>query len=480
MDLGDWLARRSMRRTCCVALFALASVAAGCVRYEAKPLAPQRSADEFGARRLDSPELRDKMSRLLPSPPSPWPPPAWDRGQLLAVALADNPELAVARVEVQSARSREITAAEMPNPDLTLESEYARHDPHPWLYGIGLSWLSRGAERRQLEVEMARLDTSSARWQLLEQAWRVRSELASALSDWEGARRRLTLLDRLAAAEDRLLAGEERRVQAGEDAAGDLVVTRQSRIQIVQQQAQWQAAADAAQAAVARSLGVPPRALDSLVVAWPDWGEPPQQAEAALRDAREQALLCRADLAAAIDGYSTAEAKLQLAVARQYPQLTLSPGYYWDHGIAKFPLDVGFTLPLNRNKGEIAEARAGRELAAQRMLALQSDIYGEVDAAEHAEEVARRSLAAAQRQFATALGLQQFADISLKMGAADTLEHIRSQILVAQAEFELLQMRAQLQSSRNKLEDVLHTPLSGPELALATSSMSAPALGSLP
>jgi len=37
-------------------------------------------------------------------------------------------------------------------------------------------------------------------------------------------------------------------------------------------------------------------------------------------------------------------------------------------------------------------------------------------------------------------------------------------------------MRAQLQSSRNNLENVLHTPLSGPELALA-KSMSAIASG---
>jgi outer membrane protein TolC len=141
---------------------------------------------------------------------------------------------------------------------------------------------------------------------------------------------------------------------------------------------------------------------------------------------------------------------------------------------------VGFTLPLNRNKGEIAEARAGRELAAQRMFALQSDIYGEVEAAEHAEDMARRSLAVAQRQAASALVQRQFVDIGLKVGAADTLEQMRSQILVTRAEFELLQMHAQLQSSRNKLEDALHAPLSGPELALATSSISAPALGSPP
>ena len=34
------------------------------------------------------------------------------------------------------------------------------------------------------------------------------------------------------------------------------------------------------------------------------------------------------------------------------PQLTLGPGYYWDHGISKFPLDVGLSLPLNGNKGQ--------------------------------------------------------------------------------------------------------------------------------
>ena len=40
------------------------------------------------------------------------------------------------------------------------------------------------------------------------------------------------------------------------------------------------------------------------------------------------------------------------------------------------------------------------------------------------------------------------------------------------AELEVVEMRAQLQNSRNDLEDVLHAPLSGPELALAKSMAS--------
>jgi len=206
-----------------------------------------------------------------------------------------------------------------------------------------------------------------------------------------------------------------------------------------------------------------------VMITWPEWGEPPPVDEGMRHQAREQALLSRADLAQAIGEYGAAEAKLQASVARQYPQFVLSPGYYWDHGIAKFPFDVGFALPLNRNRGEIAEARTGRELAAQHMLALQASIYGEIVTAERAEHIARASADAAERQLDAVRRQKQAADLSLRLGAADIQDQVGVQILGMRAELELLEMRAQLQASRNNLEDVLHAPLSGPELALAQS-----------
>ena len=47
------------------------------------------------------------------------------------------------------------------------------------------------------------------------------------------------------------------------------------------------------------------------------------------------------------------------------------------------------------------------------------------------------------------------------------MERVGAEILAIRAELEVLEMRAQLQTARNNLEDVLHTPLSGPEVALA-------------
>jgi cobalt-zinc-cadmium efflux system outer membrane protein len=458
-----------MRLCRCVALAALAGTLAACIHYHAAPLEPAQSADQFAARRLTEIRLGDELNRLTPRAAAPGPPREWDRGELLAVALTQNPQLAVARAQVKAALAHEVSAAEAPNPDLTLQSEYARHDSHPWLYGVSLNWLLRSPQRRRLETEIAALDTGNARLQLMDEAWAVRSELAAALSDGERARRSLSLLGRLAAAQDRLLVLEKQRVTAGEDPPSELLTGEQVRIQIEQQEAELREAADAAQAAAAKALGLPPQALDEVTFAWPDWGEPPSMDEDSRRETREQALLSRADLGQAMAEYAAAEAKLELSVARQYPQFVISPGYYWDHGIAKFPFDVGFALPFNRNQGEIAEARAGRELAGQRMLALQADIYGQIAAAERAEHIARASTDAAQRQWVAARRQQQTADLGFRLGAIDTQGQVDAEILAMRAELELLQMRAQLQLSRNHLEDALHAPLSGPELVLAKS-----------
>lgn len=454
-----------------LALFFLLGAPVGCVQYHAAPLSAARGADDFAARRIDAVPLREDLQRLMPQATA-WPPREWDRAELLAVALTQNPRLAVARAQVAEARSREIFAAQAPNPDLTLQSEYARHDAHPWLYGVSLNWLLRTPERRRLDTAIAELDTTNARLQLMDEAWVVRSALAAALSDWESGRRRLALLDRLAAAQDRLIAVEQRRVEAGEDAPGELLISRQARIQIERERAELREAVDAAQIGAAKALGLPPQALDGVAFAWPDWGTPPTLSEDSQREARELALLSRADLGMAIGDYAAAEAKLRLAIARQYPQFVLSPGYYWDHGIAKFPFDVGFTLPFNRNRGEIAEAYAGRDLAGQRVLALQAGIYGEIVAAERAEHLARSGADAAEGQLEAALRQEQSADLGFKVGAADLQERIGAEILAMRAEHEVIQARAELQNSRNNLEDVLRAPLSGPELTLAKSMSS--------
>ena len=447
---------------------ALAMLALGaCATYAPAPIEPAKTAEAFGARRLDAPALRDEVARVLPAAAQAWPPAEWDRASLLAVALADNGALAVARAEVEAALAARITAGERPNPVIGLQAEYARHEPDRWLYGISFDFLLPHRAVRTIELESAELGAAGARADLMEKTWSVRRALVAALSDREGARRRLDVATRLADAQDRLITLQQRRVDAGEDAPGDLNVSQAARLDIEQQVANARADLVAAEAAVAAALGLPIEALDGAAIVWPDWGAPPALASN-VAAAREAALLSRADLASAIDAYAAAEKKLERAVARQYPQLDLKPGYYWDHGIAKWPFEVDFALPVfNRNEGEIAEAKAAREVAGQKLLALQAAIYGDVDAALRADKVAGESLDAARRRGDAMHRQLAHADAALKAGAGDSIERTNAEVLVLRAELEALQAAAQRQAARNALEDALHAPLSGPELALA-------------
>ena len=215
---------------------ALAMLALGaCATYAPAPIEPAKTAEAFGARRLDAPALRDEVARVLPAAAQAWPPAEWDRASLLAVALADNGALAVARAEVEAALAARITAGERPNPVIGLQAEYARHEPDRWLYGISFDFLLPHRAVRTIELESAELGAAGARADLMEKTWSVRRALVAALSDREGARRRLDVATRLADAQDRLITLQQRRVDAGEDAPGDLNVSQAARLDIEQQ-----------------------------------------------------------------------------------------------------------------------------------------------------------------------------------------------------------------------------------------------------
>jgi CRISPR system Cascade subunit CasA len=455
---------RSLRRA--AGLVACACALAACASYAPAPIDTRQSAETFGAKRLDAPAVRDDIERVAPGAFATWPPPTWDRGALLAVALAENGSLAVSRAEVEAALAGEISAGESPNATLDLQSEYARREPDQWLYGLSFDFLLR--RRADLDVRLARLGTEAARSDLMERTWTVRRALTTALSDRESAHRREDELSRLAEAQDQLVATQRLRVEAGEDAPSALALAESARLETAQQHASARSEAAAADAAAAAALGVPPGALDGIAIAWPDWGDPPVLESARVDALREQALLSRADLAATIDAYAESETKLERAVARQYPEITLHPGYYWDHGVAKWPFDVGLSLPLfNRNRGEIAEATAARDVAGKRLLALQAEIYGAIEAALRAETVARENLESAGKRADAAQRELDRADRALRLGASDRIEHAGAETAARHAELDRIVAMAALQAARNALEDALHAPLSGPELELA-------------
>ncbi len=97
----------------------IAGLLTGCAHFESRPLAPEKSAAQLDARRLDDAGLRNFVSRNSGGETNNWPPPKWDLNSLTRAAFYFHPDLAVARAQWRVADASVKTAGGRPNPTVT-------------------------------------------------------------------------------------------------------------------------------------------------------------------------------------------------------------------------------------------------------------------------------------------------------------------------------------------------------------------------
>jgi outer membrane protein TolC len=433
---------------------------AGCARFEPRPLAVTATADALEQRRLDTPELRAFLETNL-GPVAAWPLPRWSFEQLALVALQYHPRLELARAQLAEARAAEVTAGARPNPTVSVVPQYtanAASGVSPWLATVQFDVPIETAGKRQHRRARAQHLTEASQQELVSAAWEVRSALRTAWLDLCDAVQQTNLLSRQVAAQGRVLAALEAKLNAGAATSAEAAPARVAAARAASDLAEARARVHETQAALAAALAIPRAALPPLAALVTP---PTAPALAPAAEARRRALTSRADLLGLLAEYAATESSLQLEVARQYPDLHLNPGYEFDQGENKWALGVALELPvLNQNQGPIAEAHARRAAAAARVLARQTQILGELDRAWAAWEGAESRRAAldtlrdAQRAQVSALQAQ------LDAGATEALD-----LRLAEAELaagELPHWNARLKSLRalGALEDAVQFPLS--------------------
>ena len=157
--------------------------------------------------------------------------------------------------------------------------------------------------------------------------------------------------------------------------------------------------------------------------------------------------------------YAASQSALQLEIAKQYPDVSLGPGYEYDQGAHKWGLSVGAELPVfNRNQGPIAEAEARRTEAAARFLSLQAKVVAEIDQAVAGRAAVRDAL----RQIETLLVMQrrqaQSVEAMVKAGGADPLDLASAQLEVRLTELARLDAVLKAQQALGLLEDAVQVP----------------------
>lgn len=381
-----------------------------------------------------------------------------DVHSLLKLALAHDPAVAAARATVQATEQAQKAAKNLPPLSLTLTAEYSKDsDPEkPWLYGgaVGIP-LDIGA-RREARVTAADLAVVKARYALGEAVWAVRQRLYQSLSDLSLTQDEITLSQALLDQRLAYQAVMQKRVSLGEDAQG---LAAQAALDVSgarQTLAQAQARRTQGIAALARALDSDAASVTSLPLSPMPVPDAPDDAQIATMT--EKALYTRADVLLAVADYDVAENDLRQAVAAQYPDINIQPGYTWERGAVKLPLSLSLTLPpLDGNRAAINSAQAAR-LAAGKALE---------DRVKTTQAAAAQAAAAYNTDLATARTIRdQDIPMSRDMaarterlkaaGEADQSEALLAQLNATQTAIAALQAERTALTSRLTLEDALH------------------------
>ena len=452
-------------------LAACAVLLGGCATYRPAPVDPAATRAQWQARRLDDPALAARLRPWLPARDhGQWPPARYGRTELVLAALALNPDVAEARAHLAEASAAVRTAGSRPNPTLGLALErytQAQAGSAPWLWGLSTDFLLDGGLRRRLRVQLADQGVRGARLDYAEKLWNVRSAVRDALAQRLVAVRRQALAARTVAAAAALEQAARQRVALGEDAPQMALQAAQTLAQARSDQAAAAQRAVSAQAQLARAIGVPAAALEGLDVGWDGFDRPTAPSSARLDALADHALLARADLERALVDYARRETELHQQVHEQYPQLSLGPGYTYDHGIRKLTFNASLSLPLfNRNQGPIAQARARREAAAAHVRTVQADIASAIDAAQARLAAALPALDAARAGSRAAERSREHAEHAFALGGIDRPALLAARLSALAAEQGALGALDAAWQAEGALEDALRTPLDAEEAAL--------------
>ena len=441
--------------------------ASACTLYMPRPVALSAIAAQRDRLTLDLGRVASACRKLAPK--AECNPARLDRAMLYAAMLETNPAIAAARDHVASALTAARSARQAPGPKLTLSTEYAgaAPDPSPWLLGAsGEIPLDIGGARA-VRIGSAELAVITARYELTETVWSARMTMVRGLAQILVAERQIAASNDLVALQGRRFTAMERRVNAGEASRAELERVRADLADARHRHADADARRQAGLIELANTISVPPESLAERAFAW-DAIESPDEIARIGEDERRMALLARADLLKAMIDYDQAELDLRGEVAKQYPAITVGPGFTWERGLVKIPFNFGLSLPpFDLNRKAIATATARRSEASAKLEAAYAAAAGAVDGAVADANAARRSLDDLRRlDLPIADRLAAQADRELAAGSLDRAGWGAAQAGRLTTRLQELDALTRALTADMALEDALRRPLSGPELMI--------------
>ncbi|CAN5205617.1 hypothetical protein BH10PSE13_BH10PSE13_00410 [soil metagenome] len=452
----------------------MTAVLASCQAYRPAPVDTAQVVLARRQRSIDPDVVRREQEQLAPS--APFNAVKWDRLSLFAALLVHNPDIAAARATIDTARAQARAARVAPGGTLTLSSEYA-NDPStnsPWLLGGALDVPLDIGGRRTARITGAALRVVIARYDYADAVWAARMKARQALTALLVAAREEMAAGQLLGYRTQQQAAMTRRLSAGAVNRADLERVRADVASAAATVDDARSRHIAARHALAAAIGLPETAIATLSFQWLGFDDAPAD-PSLLPEMRDRigATVARADVLKAVAAYDQSESDLRGEVARQYPALSIGPGYTWERGLVKLPLAAGLTLPpLDLNRHAIASAEAKRAEAGKALETIVAAANAALDSAISECRLARAALARVRSaDLPIARRLANQADAQFRHGQSDRTDWAAAQGGIAQARLTELAALARVHAADAALEDALRRPVEGPELMLSPRAL---------
>ena len=445
----------------CLTVGAVSLLLAACttVSVPPAPIDPVASARALTARSLQDPIIADALRRMGLSSTG-----GWSLDALTVAAWSLRSDVAVAEADIETALSAERVAGLVPNPTLTLdESSFLTNnlqDPTVWVISAALSFVLETGNKREIRVDQARADTETRRWHLAEVLWQGRSDLRKAMTARDLASTGVRLAENEVRLREDYLDWVETQIRFGVGIGPERLnaQTNLVRAQGQLRTARGELATAEAQIAAAAGIAIENLPLPQVLPVVSDAIPMPETYDRG--GLREMAIVNRLTVRHALADYAVTEQALRQALARQYPDVNLGPGYTYDRGDHAITVAAGATLPvLHDESAAIAQAVNGRATAAAQFRAAQSVALSEVDGALARYAAAYAAWSEAKNAQALAVTTSDEAQRRLNAGAADRGELLTAQINLALSQRATLDAFKLATDALGALEDSVQRPI---------------------
>jgi len=394
---------------------------------------------------------------------------AWGLDELTLCALFFHTKLDVAKEQLSLANLAVETAGIKSKPTINAEiahSNLKNDDIKPWAYGLSIDIPIATNNKRAIKVEKAEQHAEAARMAVAETAWQLRHQIANDLIEYHQLQAEIALLDEELSMQTAISVMIEKRVNAGVASKTELSTIHLLTLKTQHALNEKRAQSELIKAQLAADVGLSPEkftainikpfALDSILAVQAKTLNTPT----ASKQLQTDALLNRIDIRRSLAEYAAAEAEIKLQLAKQVPDITLSPGILFDFGDTIWSLGFSSLLnSLHQNTALIEQAKQLRAVQGKQFEHLQATTIAALHQAHVRYQGDKKTLQQAQEQELKQLvhmrKMQKQFDAGL-IGQLALKQFALNSIL---AERQVLASKFKLLQSANNIENLMQKPL---------------------